>query len=111
MSNRTIKLSEKNYNKIMDIKELNGLKSADHVLDKILPKGSVTENDFMEEPPAFTIKNHIVSWEDLKKSQINTTWQSNDETENATIIFKDKFGALIRFHIFEDFFIEYYHFL
>ena len=108
---KTVKISEKNYNKLHDIKNIQGLKSIDQVMDTIIPKGVVTENNFKMQTPAFNLKDIIVSWDNLKEANINTVWNSDDGTENAVMIFKDNYGALIRFQIINDFSIEYYHFL
>ena len=51
MSYKTIKISEKNYNKIMDIKDIQGLRSANHVMDTLLPKGTVNDIDFVRSNP------------------------------------------------------------
>ena len=109
MSNKTIKVSEKNYDKIMDIKELEGFNSADSVISSLLPKGVVSESDFELEPPAFAVGETIVSWDLLRKSEVNNSWHSGDET--ATVLFKDEFGVLIRFEFGIDVFINYYHFI
>lgn len=109
MSYKTIKISEKNYNKIMDIKDLQGLKSANHVMDTLLPKGTVTNSDFVQEQPAFKLNDISVTWDDLKKAEINKSW--DDGVDNATVVFKDDFGVLVRFISSEGIFIEYYNFL
>ena len=109
MSYKTIKISEKNYDKIMDIKDLQGLKSANQVMDTILPKGTVNNTDFVQEQCAFKLNSISITWDDLKMADINTSW--NDGIDSATVIFKDDFGVLVRFISSEDIFIEYYNFL
>ena len=109
MSNKTIKISEENYNKIMDIKELKGFNSADNVISNLLPKGVVNETDYELEPPAFMVGSEAISWSMLKNAEINNSWNSEDES--ATVLFKDDYGVLIRFKIGFEFFINYYHFI
>ena len=109
MSNKSIKVSEENYNKIMDIKELQGFNSADNVISSLLPKGVVSESDFELEPPAFTVGKTIVSWDMLRKCEVNTSWSGGDET--ATVLFKDDFGVLILFELGIEIFINYFHFI
>lgn len=108
---KTVKINMDNYNKLMDLKELNGYKSLNETLDNILPSGSVHNTEFTCEPPAFEISDNTVSWNMLKKSEINTCWESDDNTESAVVIFKDQYGALIRFQIDDDFSVNYFHFL
>lgn len=108
MSNKTVKISEKNYEKLHELKEIHGLKSIDQVINSIMPEGSVSASDFNSEPPAFIIDDITVTWDDLKNSEINMAWGSD---ETATVVFKDQYGVLIRFMYSDEVFIEYYHFL
>lgn len=75
--------------------------------------------DFEKESPAFELlgeKNiKPITWTELKESSINKTWSIGEEiVEEATIIFKDKGGVLIRFTHKEnnitDVFLNYFHF-
>lgn len=65
------------------------------------------------EQPAFTLKSgdiyKNISWSELKKAEVGTQW-SNSET--ATVIYKDEFGALIRFiDSYKDAYLDYFYFL
>ena len=53
----------------------------------------------------------MVSWNDLKKSKVNTSWKSNDDAECAVVIFKDHYGTLVRFQFGDTFSVNYFHFL
>ncbi|MBQ2652572.1 MAG: hypothetical protein IJF83_03375 [Methanobrevibacter sp.] len=108
---KTIRINIDNYDKLMDLKELKGYKSLNEILDNLLPKGTAHQTDYECEPPAFAIKGHEISWTALKKSDVNTTWQSGDGEEIAIVIFKDQYGALVRFQFDDDFYVNYFHFL
>ena len=108
---KTVKINLENYEKLMDIKELKGYRSLNETLENLLPVGSVQDVDYQHEPPAFEITDNTVSWNTLKESDVNTTWKSKDKTESAVVIFKDEFGALIRFMIDDEFNVNYFHFL
>lgn len=95
----------------MDLKDLNGFKSLNETLDNLLPKGTVHSNDYEIEPPAFAINGHEVSWTALKKADVNTRWESEDGDEIAIVMFKDQYGAFVRFQFQDDFFVNYFHFL
>lgn len=108
-----IEINKKNHEKLMAIRDEEGLKSFNEVLNKILPKGSISSMDFEIEQPAFTLINKKtvlnVSWNELKKAEIGKTWINNEE---ATIIYKDEIGALIRFvDAFGEVYLNYFHFL
>ena len=108
-----IEINKKNHEKLMAIRDEEGLKSFNEVLNKILPKGSISSMDFEIEQPAFTLNDKEtyknVSWDELKKAEIGKTWINNEE---ATIIYKDEIGALIRFvDAFGEVYLNYFHFL
>lgn len=108
-----IEINKKNHEKLMAIRDEEGLKSFNEVLNKILPKGSISSMDFEIEQPAFTLNDKEtyknVSWDELKKAEIGKTWINN---EKATIIYKDEIGALIRFvDAFGEVYLNYFHFL
>ena len=108
-----IEINKKNHEKLMAIRDEEGLKSFNEVLNKILPKGSITSMDFEIEQPAFTLNDKEtyknVSWDELKKAEIGKTWINNEE---ATVIYKDEIGALIRFvDAFGEVYLNYFHFL
>lgn len=108
---KTIRINLDNYDKLMDLKELKGYKSLNETLDNLLPKGTVHSTGYELEPPAFAIKGHEISWTTLKKSEINARWESDDGMEVAVVMFKDQYGALVRFQFEDDFFVNYFHFL
>ena len=108
-----ITINKKNHEKLMAIRDDEGLKSFNEVLNKILPNGAISNMDFEIEQPAFTlndkdtIKN--VSWNELKKAEAGKTWSNCEE---ATIIYKDEIGALIRFiDEYNEVYLNYFHFL
>ena len=108
-----IEINKKNHEKLMAIRDEEGLKSFNEVLNKILPKGSISSMDFEIEQPAFTLNDKEtyknVSCDELKKAEIGKTWINNEE---ATVIYKDEIGALIRFvDAFGDAYLNYFHFL
>lgn len=108
-----IEINKKNHEKLMAIRDEEGLKSFNEVLNKILPKGSISSMDFEIEQPAFTLNDKEtyknVSWDELKKAEIGKTWINNEE---ATVIYKDEIGALIRFvDAFGEVYLNYFHFL
>ena len=108
-----IEINKKNHEKLMAIRDEEGLKSFNEVLNKILPKGSISSMDFEIEQPAFTLINKKtvlnVSWNELKKAEIGKTWINNEE---ATVIYKDEIGSLIRFvDAFGEVYLNYFHFL
>lgn len=108
-----IEINKKNHEKLMAIRDEEGLKSFNEVLNKILPKGSISSMDFEIEQPAFTLNDKEtyknVSWDELKKAEIGKTWINN---EKATVIYKDEIGALIRFvDAFGEVYLNYFHFL
>lgn len=108
-----IEINKKNHEKLMAIRDEEGLKSFNEVLNKILPKGSISSMDFEIEQPAFTLNDKEtyknVSWDELKKAEIGKTWINNEE---ATVIYKDEIGALIRFvDSFGEVYLNYFHFL
>lgn len=108
-----ITINKKNHEKLMAIRDEEGLKSFNEVLNKILPNGAISNMDFEIEQPAFTLNDKEtyknVSWDELKKAEIGKTWINN---EKATVIYKDEIGALIRFvDAFGEVYLNYFHFL
>lgn len=108
-----ITINKKNHEKLMAIRDEEGLKSFNEVLNKILPKGSISSMDFEIEQPAFTLINKKtvlnVSWNELKQSEVGTQWSNG---EKATLIYKDNLGALIRFEDeYGEIYLNYFHFL
>lgn len=108
-----IEINKKNHEKLMAIRDEEGLKSFNEVLNKILPKGSISSMDFEIEQPAFTLNDKEtyknVSWNELKQSEVGTQWSNG---EKATLIYKDNLGALIRFEDeYGEIYLNYFHFL
>lgn len=113
MERSTIKLEVSLINKIKEIQALNGYKSVNETVKHILPQGTVTPETVTYEQPAFTLNDgdiyKNISWSELKKAEIGKTWINNEE---ATVIYKDEIGALIRFvDAFGEVYLNYFHFL
>ncbi|WP_299523210.1 hypothetical protein [uncultured Methanobrevibacter sp.] len=113
MERSTIKLEVNLINKIKEIQALNGYKSVNETVKHLLPKGTVTPETITHEQPAFTLNNKDnykpVSWNELKKAETGKTWNNG---EQATIIYKDEIGALIRFiDEYKEVYLNYFHFL
>lgn len=114
MERSTIKLEVKLIDKIKEIQDINGYKSINETVRQILPKGIVTSEDYVKEQPAFTLINstdtHLdVSWSELKNSDVGRAWEN---TEKATIIYRDDSGVLIRFEDeYGEVYLNYFHFL
>lgn len=110
----SIQINKQNHEKLCAIRDEEGLKSFNDVLNTILPKGSVSTIDYEKEQPAFTLINHDdtiinVSWDDLKKAEIGDCWEN---LEKATVIYKDSTGCLIRFtDEYGEIYLNYFHFL
>lgn len=111
-----IEISKKNHEKLQALRDEEGLRSFNEVLDKILPDGTRSSMDFEQEKPAFVLFNNIeiaieVLWGDLKKVSVGYEWTT--DTESAKVIFKDNTGCLIRFTINEneDVYLNYFHFI
>ena len=95
--------------KIQLIKIQNNCKSLNETLEQLIPR-TVNENyEFIKEQPIFTINNTPITFTDLKNNNTGKTW--GNEKQNATIVFKDKQGAFIRFNDEDEVFLEYYHFI
>lgn len=108
-----IEINKKNHEKLMAIRDEEGLKSFNEVLNKILPKGSISSMDFEIEQPAFTLNDKEtyknVSWDELKQSDIGKEWING---EKATLLYKDESGVLIRFvDEYNEVYLNYFHFL
>lgn len=108
-----IEINKKNHEKLMAIRDEERLKSFNEVLNKILPKGSISSMDFEIEQPAFTLINKKtvlnVSWNELKQSDIGKEWING---EKATLLYKDESGVLIRFvDEYDEVYLNYFHFL
>lgn len=108
---KTIKVNNTLYNQLMEIKTIHNYRSVSETIKNVIPDGTITNTDYESEPPAFTIKDNIVSWTVLKKAEIGMKWCSKDGSEEATILYKDEYGALLRFKYNEEFYINYFHYL
>ena len=111
VNRKTVKINLDNYEKLMDLKELKGYTSLNETIENLFPLGTVHDVDYQQEQPAFEISDNKVSWNTLKNSEINTTWKSNDESESAVVIFKDQYGAMIRFMMDNKIQVNYFNFL
>lgn len=113
MKQSTIKLDINLIEKIKEIQAINGYKSVNETMKHILPKGTQTTENFTIEQPAFTLnpeKPLHVTWNDLKQSSNGVKWTIEDE--EATIIYKDTMGVLIRFiDKYDEVYLEYFHFI
>jgi hypothetical protein len=108
-----IEINKKNHEKLMAIRDEEGLKSFNDVLTQILPKGSVSPLDYEQEQPAFILMSEKsklnISWNELKQSEVGTQWSNG---EKATLIYKDNLGSLIRFEDeYGEIYLNYFHFL
>lgn len=105
----SIRIKKEIAEKIQLIKIQNNCKSLNETLEQLIPK-TVNENyEFIKEQPIFTINNTPITFTDLKNNNTSKTW--GNEKQNATIVFKDKQGAFIRFNDEDEVFLEYYHFI
>lgn len=80
---KTIKINIQNYNRLMDLKEVSGYRSLNETLENILPSGAVHNAEFTNELPAFEIMDNEISWNTLKKSEVNACWKSDDNNESV----------------------------
>lgn len=105
----SIRIKKEIAEKIQLIKIQNNCKSLNETLEQLIPR-TVNENyEFIKEQPIFTINNTPITFTDLKNNNTGKTW--GNEKQNATIVFKDKQGAFIRFNDEDEVFLEYYHFI
>ena len=95
--------------KLRIIKKENNCKSNNELLEQLIPKFVSEDYTFTSEKPVFTIGDTKISWSLLKESHQGTEWIYDNN--RATILFKDEYGAFIRFIINGDVFLEYFHFL
>ena len=113
MERSTIKLEVPLIDKIKEIQAINGYKSVNETVKHLLPKGTITPETVTYEQPAFSLNDDErvlnISWDDLKTSKVGAKW-GNGET--ATLIYKDEFGALVRFiDNYGEIYLNYFHFL
>ena len=124
-----IRINTKTYEKLKIIKQIDEYKSISAVIEDLLLR--VPQNvDSLHEIPAFewTVgfkDNHTpdetvkVSWEELKKSEVNNQWklEGSWDSYEATILFKDEKGVFIRFgqqrydDPYMDYFVQYLNFI
>lgn len=114
-----IEISKKNHEKLQALRDEQGYRSFNELLDKLLPEGTISSLDFEQEKPAFQLLDnndnvHVnVLWSDLHNTSIGDEWCS--DVESAKVLFKDNDGVLIRF-TFNDVenkgvFLNYFHFI
>lgn len=111
MQTTNIRISADIAEKLKEIKEANQLKSINQTLEHLIPQAVNEDFTFIKEPTAFTIANENISFTDLKENKTGKTW--SNEQEQATIIFKDDLGVVVRFTDKTDKYTtcEYFHFL
>ena len=112
----SIEISKKNHERLQALRDEQGLRSFNEVLDKLLPEGTISSMDFEQEKPAFILLDSNdeikvkVLWSDLKKINIGDEWTT--DAESAKVIFVDESGCLIKFNINEvDVYLNYFHFI
>jgi hypothetical protein len=114
-----IEISKKNHERLIALRDEQGYRSFNEVLDNLLPEGTVSSMDCETEKPAFQLLDSEsnlkvnVLWSDLHKANVGDEWCSN--SESAKVLFKDDDGLLIRF-IFNEVesngvFLNYFHFI
>lgn len=110
MERSTIRLEVNLIDKIKEIQGLMGYKSVNETVKHLLPKGTCTPEEYVQEQPAFVVDGINVSWNKLRTSEVNSKW---GEEEVATLIFKDDAGVLIRFEDkqYNEVYLNYFHFL
>ena len=113
MERSTIKLEVNLINKIKEIQAINGYKSVNETVKHLLPKGTITPESITFEQPAFSLSDDEtileISWDDLKTSEVGVGWHNG---ESAILIYKDEFGALVRFiDNYDETYLNYFHFL
>ncbi len=107
---KSIKVQDKTYEKLLEIKEDNGMKSVNAVVEKLVGEGNRANVEFSKEAPAFTLVGETnrqhgtdlivdVSWDKLKKSDVGDSWVVDMDVtyERADVMFKDDEGVFIRF--------------
>ena len=106
-----IRINDETNEKLKEIKYIYDLKNIDEAINLAIKNTPLIE-DYSNEPPAFILEDGkiIVSWNDLKNSEIGTKWGSSGN-QLATVLFKDDYGILIRFYDDTETFINYYNFL
>ena len=111
----SIKINSNLADKLKILKEENNLASLNEVIEKLIPNAVNEEYQFNREPPAFILKgsneNLPISYSMLKKSDNGKTWGT--DLMEATILFNDNYGCLIRFMIpnTDEVDCSYYHYL
>ena len=105
----SIKIRKDLNEKMQLIKKNNNYKSINELLDATLDKTVNEQLEIIQEQPLFMIGETPITWTDLKQAQTGDTWSQGNNT--ATILFKDKQGAFIRFCTENNIEVEYYHFI
>ena len=111
----SIRINNETREKLKEIKRNYDLKSIDEAINLAISNTPLPQR-YTNEPPVFILgEKKIISWSDLKNSELGDEWVSDDEI--ATVIFKDDYGVLIRFKNTDnelnlyDTHIEYYNFI
>lgn len=115
MKTTPIRLKKDLVDRLADIKETNGLKSYNEVLELVLPLGIKVDHKTYKMPPAFTLKGDIfgkegentcgfykVSWDELKNSKQGDSFSPGSrycevetEYESAKVLYIDDKRVII----------------
>ena len=76
---KTIKIDQEIYNQLHEIKQIKQYRSINQTLQNLIPTGITHQTDYEQEPPAFTITNHTISWTTLKKAKPQTAYSSAED--------------------------------
>ena len=105
----SIKIRKDLNEKMQLIKKQNNYKSINELLDKTLDK-TINENlEVIQEQALFYVGETPITWTTLKQSQSGDKW--NQGNDIVTVLFKDNWGAFLRFEYEDEIMVEYYHFI
>ncbi len=125
---KSVKIKEETLEALQNIKMIDDYSSVDEVIQDLLKKVPQKQESIREAPAwkwkvGFDNKHEPnqtleVSWQELRKSKPEDTWNLSGESEfyEATILFKDEKGTFVRFgeQIHDDeemfFYTEYFQF-
>ena len=91
------------------IKTNNNYKSINELLEKTLDKTVNEKFEVIQEPALFYVGTEPITWTTLKESQTGDRWSHGNN--NVTVLFKDNYGAFLRFQYPDEVWVEYYHFI
>lgn len=108
----TINVTNNTKDTLQKIKEENKLKSIDEVIQLLISIGVNEKFSFKKEECAFELGNTRVTFTDLKNSGKGRIWECENSNLSATLLFKDEYGAFIRFlDGYDEVDCRYFHFL